>query len=101
MKALVLGLGLLAAVTAARADLTAEEQQVYQGLAPAAQKHYLATRDFVHTALRVAEGKADPLTLPNEPKDFDPTYVTPKEKAGIDKAFQLNITAMINDNSTA
>ena len=44
----------------------------------------------------MAKGQASALSLPDEPKDFDATYVTADEQKAIDKALDLNIAAMIN-----
>jgi hypothetical protein len=96
MKVLFLSLVLAGAAVSARAALTPAEKQVSQGLAPEAQKGYADTREYVHAAQKVAKGQASALSLPDEPKDFDATYVTADEQKAIDKALDLNIAAMIN-----
>ncbi|NNN05289.1 MAG: hypothetical protein HKL90_05255 [Elusimicrobia bacterium] len=82
---------------AARAALKPDEQRVYQTLSPDAQKVYLDTRNYVHIAVRVAEGKANPATLPAQPQDYDTTYVSSQEKKDVASAIDLSIAAMLNN----
>ncbi len=95
MNLLSISLAALALAASARADLTPPEQQTYQSLPQESQRAYLDTRNFVHIAEQVVSGKIAPLSLPDEPKDFDSSLVTAKEKALIDKAFNLKINAML------
>lgn len=96
MKTLLLTAALVGAAASAGAVLSPAEKQVYQGLAPDAQKSYSDTREYLHTAQYIVKNPKSALTFPDQPKDFDPTYVSKDEQATIDKALDLNIAAMIN-----